>query len=182
MAFLSVTAPHATLDLTGHTGDTAIAYGDSDTISSGTYPGGGNHNTIYLVGQNQTFFSAYYNGNDQVAIYGDNDIAKVSNGTVTTFGHGDTVNIFGIPIPNYATSTGDSSVAAMGDSSVFVTCDAGVMSFIGGTGFSVVLAGGAMVANVNFGQGGGVAVGGEFTGVSPPWAVLPRPEHAGRRA
>lgn len=167
MAFLSVTAPHATLDLTGHHGDTAIAYGDSDTISSGMYPAGGSRNTIYLVGQNQTFLSAYYDGNDQVAIYGDNDIAKVSNGKVTTFGHGDTVNISGVPIPNYATSGGNSSVAAMGNSSVFVTCDAGVMSFIGGTGFSVVLAGGAQHADVNFGQGGGVAVGGEFTGMSP---------------
>ncbi len=167
MAFLQVSAPKSTLDLTGHTGDTAIAYGDGDTISSGMYPAGGNHNTIYLVGQNQTFLSAYYNGNDQVAIYGDNDIAKVSNGKVTTFGQGETVNIFGTPIPNNATSSGNTSVAAMGDSSVFVTCDAGQMTFQGGTGFSVVLAGGAQKADVNLGQGGGVAVGGEFTGNSP---------------
>jgi len=37
----------------------------------------------------------------------------------------------------------------MGDSSVFVTCTSGIMSFIGGSGFSVVLAGGALAANVH---------------------------------
>lgn len=174
MAFLSVTAPHATLDLTGHVGDTAIAYGDGDTITSGSFsyqgPSYGAGNTIYLVGPNQTFVSggpsgAVGGGGDHVAIYGDSDIAKVADGSVTTFGHGDTVNIFGIAVPQYAFAEGNSSVAALGDSSVFVTCTAGVMSFIGGTGFSVVLAGGADVANVNFGQGGGVAVGGEMGGI-----------------
>ncbi len=61
MAFLSVTAPKSTLDLSGHSGDTAIAYGDGDTINSGGQQGNfganspGAGNTIYLVGQNQTF-------------------------------------------------------------------------------------------------------------------------------
>ncbi len=171
MAFLSVTAPHATLSLAGHTGDTAIAYGDSDTITSASGlasgDGDGDGNTVYLVGADETFLSStsFSGGHDKVAVYGDSDIAKVNNGSVTTFGHGDTVNIFGIGVPQYAFAEGNSSVAAMGDSSVFVTCTAGVMSFIGGTGFSVVLAGGADVTNVNFGQGGGVAVGGEMGGV-----------------
>ena len=154
--------------MTGHTGDTAIAYGDGDTITSGSNATAGKENTIYLVGQNQTFISdttpPLSGGHDKVAVYGDNDIAKVANGSVTTFGHGDTVNIVGYPITEYATANGNSSVAAMGDSSVFVTCTAGQMSFIGGSGFSVVLAGGAMVANVNGGQGGGVFVGGEQGG------------------
>ncbi len=169
MAFLSVTAPHATLSLAGHISDTAIAYGDGDAIAgaSGLANGGdGYENTVYLVGTNQTFLSStsVSGGHDKVAVYGDSDIATVNNSSVTTFGHGDTVNIFGIPLAQYATANGNSSVVAMGDSSVFVTCTAGQMSFIGGTGFSVVLAGGAMVAGVNFGQGGGVAVGGEQGG------------------
>ncbi len=169
MAFLQVSAPKSNLDLAGHTGDTAIAYGDSDTITSsnGSVQGGdGYENTVYLVGTDQSFTSssAVSGGGDKVAVYGDSDIAKVNNGTVTTFGHGDTVNIFGVSLPEYATADGNSSVAAMGDSSVFVTCSAGTMSFVGGSGFSVVLAGEAMVANVNFGQGGGVAVGGEQGG------------------
>ncbi len=168
MAVLTVTTPKSTLDLTGHTGDTAIAYGDGDTITSGSNATAGKENTIYLVGQNQTFISdttpPLYGGADKVAIYGDNDVAKVANAKVTTFGHGETVNIVGYPIPQYATAGGNSSVAAMGDSSVFVTCTGGQMSFIGGSGFSVVLAGGAMVANVNGGEGGGVFVGGEQGG------------------
>jgi len=177
MAFLSVTAPKSTLDLSGHSGDTAIAYGDGDTINSGGQQGNfganspGAGNTIYLVGQNQTFIgnSGYIGGGrDHVAVYGDSNIAKISNSSVTTFGHGDTVNISGWNIADHATAFGSSSVAAMGDSSVFVTCTSGVMSFIGGSGFSVVLAGGALSADVNFGEGGGVAVGGEEEVIGRP--------------
>ncbi len=163
MAFLQVSAPKSTLNLAGHIGDTAIAYGDGDTI---TYGGG---NTIYLVGPNQTFLSENQfarqheigAGNDQVAVYGDGDIAKVSGDTVTTYGHGDTVNITGYHIADYPSSLGSTSVVAEGDSSVFVTGDGASVSFLGGTGFSVILGGTADHTNVNLGQGGGVAVGGE---------------------
>ncbi len=177
MSILSVTAPKATLDLTAHHNDIAIAYGDGDTILSGGVQGGGqatgpgSYNTIYLVAQNQTFLATNEfagGGHDQVAIYGDNDTAKVDDASVTTFGHGETINIFGTHIADFPSGTGSSSVAAMGDSSVFVTCETGMMSFIGGSGFSVVLAGGAHVANVNLGQGGGVAVGGEEEVVGRP--------------
>jgi len=88
-------------------------------------------------------------------------VAKISGSSVTTFGQGDTVNITGFHVADHASAFGYSSVAAMGDSSVFVTCSSGAMNFIGGTGFSVILAGGANSAGINLGQGGGVAVVGE---------------------
>jgi len=57
MAFLSVTAPKSTLSLYGLSGDTAIAYGDGDTIDSGQFNAQfdttkpGNNNTVISSGK-----------------------------------------------------------------------------------------------------------------------------------
>ncbi len=89
MAYLQVSAPNATLKMPG-SGDTGIAYGAGDTIT------GGSHDTIYLAGDNQTFLSGsgYNAGHDQVAVYGNGDTVKISEGNVTTYGQGETVNAF----------------------------------------------------------------------------------------
>ncbi len=156
MAYLQVSAPKSTLPMPG-SGDTGIAYGDGDTIT------GGSNDTIYLVGDNQTFVSGsgYNAGHDQVAAYGNGDTIKISAGNVTTYGQGETVNAFGFHIADHAGGLGTVNVYAQGNSSAFVTGDGADVNFTNGSGFSVYLGGTADVSNVNLGQGGGVAVGGE---------------------
>ncbi len=156
MAYYQVSAAKAPLTMPG-SGDTGIAYGDGDTIT------GGSHDTIYLAGDNETFLSGsgYNAGGDQVAAYGDGDTIKISAGNVTTYGQGETVNAFAYRIGDHLGPLGTVHVVAAGNSSAFVTGDGSVMSFQNGSGFSVYLGGTATHSDVNLGQGGGVAVGGE---------------------
>ena len=168
MSITVLSTPNQTLDLTGQHGDTAVAYGDGDIIDSGksnyaTNTLSGSNNTIYLSGPNETFISGsgYDAGHDQVAVYGDGDTVKISNGNVTTFGHGETVNAFDFGKADAFFPLGQVNVAAQGDSSVFFTGAGAGISFIGGSGFSVVLGGTATRTEINGGQGGGVFVGGE---------------------
>jgi len=96
-----------------------------------------------------------------VAVYGNGDTVKISEGNVTTYGQGETVNAFGFHIADHAGGLGTTNVVAAGNSSAFVTGDGVVTNFTNGSGFSVYLGGTADQSNVNLGQGGGVAVGGE---------------------